>query len=221
MAAGLTQGPQPTHLTGVIMRKFEAAVIVSGLLLAVACSPTELPDTAVMSPTSTALAKAGPTTHTEYDGGSTDGGTCGNEWANDTYRLDIKVTPNGDGTYRMRTEYKNGEFVTIAGQSPGACEDGSNHGQTVVAGIVGKLEGYLNETITSATFNPKACDVAGSCTTRTDYLMAAFTCPGGACQSDYVYDFKYHSNDKGLIFRHWRDQDHGGGEMFTGDIASQ
>lgn len=202
------------------MHKFTASAIVSTVLLAAACSSGALPDTVVMSPESAALAKGGPTTHTVYDGGSGDGGSCGNTWANDTYRLDIKVTPNGNGTYGMQVEYKEGKFTTIAGQSPGACGTTDPHeGTTVADGILGKLEGKLNETITSATFNSNACSTAGSCATRTDFIVQAFGC-SGACESDFTYDFKYQSNDKGLVFHHWRDRSTGGPDMFTGDIAS-
>ena len=67
---------------------------------------------------------------------SADGGSCGVPWANDTFDRYFSVHDNGDGTFRVREQFKNGSFVTIGGTSPGACNDGPNNGHTVPASIV-------------------------------------------------------------------------------------
>src|SRR5438874_544408 len=59
-----------------------------------------------------------------YPSTSPDSGTCGNDWATDTFDRQFKVStrPNADGTYTVNEEFKNGSFVTMAGPSPGACQ---------------------------------------------------------------------------------------------------
>src|SRR5258708_36502807 len=71
---------------------------------------------------------------------TTDGGSCGNFWANDTFERSYTIISNGGGNYTVKEKDK-GTFVTLAGRSPGACETTSNHGAFVSAGISGNLEG--------------------------------------------------------------------------------
>ncbi|MEP6910870.1 MAG: hypothetical protein ABI896_10635, partial [Actinomycetota bacterium] len=69
--------------------------------------------------------------HTEHYGpyasGSPDSGTCGNDWAQDTFDRDFTVRSNNDGTYTVVQQFKNGSFVTDLGPSTGSCDttDGS------------------------------------------------------------------------------------------------
>src|SRR5436190_1234610 len=64
-----------------------------------------------------------PTQHYgPYASGSPDSGTCGNDWAEDTYDRDFTLHNNRDGTYTVVEQFKNGDFVTNAGPSPGACD---------------------------------------------------------------------------------------------------
>jgi len=158
------------------------------------------------------------TDHYSFVGGSPDGGSCGNEWANDSYTLDISVRRTGAGTFAMTTMYKNGSFVTNAGASPGACSTVNHHGSVLAAGVVGNLQGWLDETITSGTYNPNGCNAVTTCTTRTGVLAALF--PGGT-ESNFTYNFEYSSNDKSLSYRHWQDKsDNQGNDKFEGDIAN-
>ena|SRR2546429_8178886 len=55
---------------------------------------------------------------------SPDSGTCGPDWANDTFDRHFKAntTRNPDGTYTVIEEFKKGSFITFAGPSPGACD---------------------------------------------------------------------------------------------------
>lgn len=81
---------------------------------------------------------------------TTDGGSCGNVWADDTFGRDYTVISNGGGNYTIKEKDK-GTFVTIAGPSPGACETAQHHGAFVSAGIPGKIEGSADLTVNSAT----------------------------------------------------------------------
>src|SRR6186713_2455441 len=57
-----------------------------------------------------------------YASGSPDSGTCGNDWATDTFDRVFTVRSNHDGTYTVVQQFKNGSFVTNAGLSPGSCD---------------------------------------------------------------------------------------------------
>src|SRR5690349_14489765 len=68
-----------------------------------------------------------------------DSGTCGNNWATDTFDRNFYVNPNN--TQMFTETFTNASFVTIAGQSPGACESAANAGHTVGNGIRGTFTG--------------------------------------------------------------------------------
>jgi hypothetical protein len=163
-------------------------------------------------------------------GASVDNGTCGS-WADDQYNLQITVRNNGDGTYLMRTEYKAASFVTRAGASPGACQAETPHGSLLEAGIKGKFDAWVEETITSATYNPDACrtqgggpggQAAGPCSTRGGFALAVLGCDEGACADNWSWDFQYRSSDKRLAFSYWRDAWPAlAPNEFLGDIATQ
>jgi hypothetical protein len=148
-----------------------------------------------------------------YDGTSPDSGTCGNDWAIDTFQRVFTVSrQNADGTYTVREDFVHGSFVTTAGPSPGACED--NPGGLITPGIKGKMHGYLVMTVTG-TFNPNAtcpapCTGAG--------FIAAFFGPT-ATSTTTSYFFTYSSGDRRLCAHHWRNAspDRGGN---AGDIAT-
>src|SRR5438034_9410862 len=67
-----------------------------------------------------------------------DKGTCGNVWATDTSTRKWTVKKNKDGTFRVGRQDK-GTFLTIAGQSPGACDTTGKHGTHVNVGINGNF----------------------------------------------------------------------------------
>ena len=94
---------------------------------------------------------------------TTDHGCGFRAWATDTLKRTYKVHLREDGSYTVRREDK-GRFVTLAGPSPSAdpCPGvvrRGKHGTTVLAGMTGKVHGYLQGTVTGGTFNPN-----GSCT---------------------------------------------------------
>jgi hypothetical protein len=159
-----------------------------------------------------------------FAGASPDSGTCGPNWAADTFTRNFVVHRNADGTVRVVEFFSDGTFVTTGLQSPGACETSASHGSTVVSGITGHLGGFLDGAITGATtFNPNGCDTAGACNTTRGFVAAVFG-PGaeygcvsgpGSCS----FFFEYTSGDQRLIFRHWinASSDLGGNR---GDIAT-
>jgi hypothetical protein len=164
-----------------------------------------------------------------FDSVSVDNGSCSLPWALDTDQREFKVSDNGDGTFTVREEYKNGSFVTTAGGSPGACDTDSNHGTLVLAGVHGTFTGYLEGTVSGGTYNPGGCDVTGAvCNTTTGFILAVFG-PGGTftCLQGYqgcTFKFEYAAGDQGLIYHHWEDKssskDPSVPEVFKGDIAN-
>ena len=161
----------------------------------------------------------GPFTLTTADNGS-----CG-PWANDTFDRFWNVHNNGDGTFSVDEQDKNGSFITIGGDSPGACETGSKHGSTVDAGVTGTFIGYVDWTVTGGIYNPAGCSAVGAdCSTRAGFFTATF--PGGTvgCGPSGVckFGFEYASGDRGLLYHHWADvSDKSGNDLFRGDIANE
>jgi hypothetical protein len=162
-----------------------------------------------------------------YDVVTDDHGSCGNAWAVDTEKRTFKVRRNNDGSFTL-TRYDRGTFLTVAGQSPGACNTKGKHGSTVNAGVKGKFKGYLRGRITGGTFDPNATCNTPDCG-FTDVWIAAFFGPSAtfscfmdskACQ----FGFQYHARHQGLKFHHWYDIGKGAGtflkERFHGDIAN-
>jgi hypothetical protein len=161
---------------------------------------------------------------------TTDNGSCGTAWANDTETRTYSVKDNGDGTFTVRRSEK-GTFTTIGSPSPGSCETTGKHGAAVVAGVQGKFNGYLVGTVTAASFNPNAvCGV--DCSSRTGFIATYFA-PGATYSCDQGADCKFNYNytasakpdaQKKLLFRHWQDKGKGAGtllkEEFHGDIAT-
>lgn len=150
---------------------------------------------------------------------SPDSGTCGNDWAVDTFTRHFIVQPNDDGTYTLRVINTNGSFVTLDGRSPGACETGSRHGQTISAGVTGKMHGELTGTVRGGTLDPTAtCGEPCYMSTFTHAFFgpaATFTCVDGGGVCDFA--FEYSSGAPGLAYRQWTNASRGN----TGDISSR
>jgi hypothetical protein len=161
---------------------------------------------------------------------TTDHGCGFRAWATDTLKRTYKVHLREDGSYTVRREDK-GRFVTLAGPSPSAdpCPGvvrRGKHGTTVLAGMTGKLHGYLQGTVTGGTFNPN-----GSCTatcSAADFIAgfftpgASFTCSQGyaGCRFNFSYTAQRHQK-QGLLYHHWVDRGLDGvHEIFIGDIAN-
>lgn len=161
---------------------------------------------------------------------TTDHGCDYRPWATDTLRRVYKVRLNHDGSYTVRREDR-GRFVTLAGQSPssdpcpGVIRRGK-HGSTLLAGMTGKLHGYLQGKVTGGTFNPSATCTA-ECTAG-DFISAffgtsaSFTCNNGyaGCRFSFEYTAQRHKR-QALKYHHWVDRGTDGvHEIFIGDVAN-
>ena len=151
--------------------------------------------------------------------GSTDSGTCGNDWANDTYkRVFVASTmPDDAGNYTVTESFIAGRFVTVEGASPGACETAPQplgNGGSISAGVTGTFNGTFT-IVVRGTFNPGAtCDTG--CGTTADFVKTVY----GADTYDVpIFTFDYHANGPGLAAREWHNSslDQGGN---TGDIRN-
>lgn len=164
------------------------------------------------STNSTSALQFGP-----FASGSPDSGTCGNNWATDTFDRFFTVVPNVDGTVRVVEFFKDASFVTVAGSSPGACQNGSNNGHMVAAGITGRFQGYFLISVTAGTLNRAANCTLATCGTTAEFIKAAF---GTTATFDVTtFLFNYSSPDQLLIARHWKNaSDDRGGNI--GDIRT-
>jgi hypothetical protein len=158
-----------------------------------------------------------------FPSGSPDSGTCGNDWAEDTFDRYFKVTPRPDGTFRVYEQFKNGSFVTNDGPSPGACDQTDGTGPGVVAAdLVGKMHGYLDMVVTclplSGCPNTTAC-TPSTCDTTGGFLGTVFP---GAIVETQAYFFHYSGYDgtnQALVEHEWKNAscNRGGNH---GDIAT-
>jgi hypothetical protein len=87
-----------------------------------------------------------------YASGSADSGTCGNNWADDTYNRHFIVNKSSGGAITVVELFADGKFKTpsttppIGNQSPGACQTlpgPTGNGGTVNAGVTGRFGGYF------------------------------------------------------------------------------
>jgi hypothetical protein len=186
-------------------------------------STTDL--TALIDPTGARTQHYGP-----YASGSTDSGTCGPDWANDTYDRHFTVHLNNDGSFTVTEQFKDGSFVTPASDSPpvnyspGACQTSSVPAGTVTAGIVGDMHGYFiiplngeTQTSTSPYCNAKTSTNA-NCDTTT-FINTHFTpCYRTTCTVSTFF-FHYSAGGQDLIMHEWKNasMDRGGN---SGDIRS-
>jgi hypothetical protein len=169
-----------------------------------------------------ALATANGTQHYgPYTATSPDSGTCGNDWAEDTFDRDFTVRANGDGTYTVVEQFKNGSFVTTMGPSPGACE--TNVGGMIVSGKTGSMHGYfIISNVDSQTSSSPYCDAVNNtntnCTTTTFIDTHFVPCYLATCNVG-TYFFHYAAGDQNLLQHEWKNAspDRGGD---GGDIAS-
>ena len=164
---------------------------------------------------------ATPTQHYgSYPSGSPDSGTCGNDWAQDSFDRDFTVRSNGNGTYSVVEQFKNGSFVTDGGPSPGACE--TNLGGTLTGGKTGSMHGYfivsnVGSQTSSSPFCDAVADTNANCTTATFINTHFAPCYPTTCTVTTFFDH-YAAGDQSLLFHEWKNAspDRGGDD---GDIA--
>ncbi len=152
-----------------------------------------------------------------YSSGSPDSGTCGNDWADDTFKRVFYVQETGAGTWRVKEAFIDGHFVTRAGDSPGGCQQSIPHGTAIKAGVTGRFGGFLDGPVTGGSYNPNGCDVPAACSTTSDFILSVFG--PTAAYSVVTFYFDYRAHGEGLKYRHWTNASANlGGNL--GDIAS-
>jgi hypothetical protein len=155
---------------------------------------------------------------------SPDSGTCGNNWAEDTFDRHFTVRASGPDTFTVVEQFKNGSFVTTAGTSPGGCE--TDLGGTIVAGKTGSMHGYfIISNVGPQTSTSPFCDAVAmtndDCTTTTfidTHFTPCYFGGGGTCPVTTYFDH-YAAGDQNLAVHEWKNAscDRGGDD---GDIAS-
>ena len=150
-----------------------------------------------------------------FASGSPDSGTCGNDWADDTYNRFFTVVTNEDRTARVVEFFKDATFTTRAGLSPGACENGATT-HAVKAGIQGRFQGYFLISVIGGTLNRDAVCTTATCGTTKDFVSTVF---GVTTYDVTTFLFNYSSSDQQLIQHHWKNasDDRGGNR---GDIRT-
>jgi hypothetical protein len=161
-----------------------------------------------------------------FASGSPDSGTCGNDWATDTFDRFFTVVTNEDGTTRVVEFFKDATFVTAVLpatrtgtiSSPGACQNGVNNGGLVTPGVQGRFQGYFLISVSGATLDPRLANcTVDTCGTTKTFIATVF---GASASYDVTtFLFNYSSSDQRLIQRHWKNasEDRGGN---LGDIRS-
>jgi len=213
-------------------------------LLATYTSPTPTPLHTLSSAAAIQPASSGSGTSTQHYGpyasGSPDSGTCGNDWATDTYDRHFTIFQNrDDGSLLVVEQFKDGGFVTPApasdpaqtpnGPSPGACQTSPIPQGTVNDGVTGSFHGYYVIPIptgVSQTSNSPYCDAAAmsnaNCTTTafidSHFTPACYIGGSGTCPVTTFF-FHYAAGDQQLIAHEWQNAspDRGGNK---GDIRS-
>jgi hypothetical protein len=183
-------------------------------------------------PMMTAPASSGASTQHfgPYASGSTDSGTCGNDWANDLFDRHFTVFSK-DGTFSIVEQFKDGSFTTPASDSPptnfspGGCQNSSTPQGTVRNGVMGNLHGYFViplPAMEAQTSNSPYCDASGmtnaNCDTTT-FINTHFTpCYPTTCTVTTFF-LHYAAGGQGLIMNEWKNAsaDRGGN---NGDIRS-
>jgi hypothetical protein len=176
-------------------------------------------DTSTLSPP--------PTQHYgPYLSSSPDSGSCGNNWATDTFDRHFSVFSQ-NGALVVVEQFKNFSFVTQAGMSPGACDNGQLYdGGVVDSGITGSAVGYFIVPIPSGimqTSSSSFCDAAlftdSGCTTATFINTHFADCAYPTVCSVTTFFDHYAAGDQGLIANSWVDSSSDrAGEI--GDIRS-
>ncbi len=126
-----------------------------------------------------------------------DSGTCGNIWATDSF--DRIFTVNSNTPNEFNEAFINGQFVTTAGASPGACyvyPPPAGNGNTVGNGVIGNFHGnYENVQVSNGTFNPNAKCTQATCDTTAGFVATVYG--PTATYNVVTFDFDYYTLQNG------------------------
>lgn len=215
------------RLPFLLKMKDAKSVILATTISLMILGAAQVPRIAFANPTVTRPQHFGP-----YASSSDDSGTCGNDWATDTFNRHFTVFSNPEGTFTVVEHFKDGTFITPASDgppvnfSPGACQASPTPAGVVNNGIAGEFQGHFVIPLPSAetqTSTSPFCDAVAmtntDCTTAT-FINTHFTpaCYPDTC-SVTMFVFKYDASDQGLIMNEWKNAspDRGGNR---GDIRS-
>lgn len=126
---------------------------------------------------------------------SPDSGTCGNNWANDTFNRFFTINLTEPNT--VIEDFKGGAFVTVAGASPGACQTGTNNGNTVGAGVTGTFQGSFDIAVTGGTFNPNAQCTPTTCNTTAGFIQTVYGTSASYVTGATYFLFNYSADSNG------------------------
>jgi hypothetical protein len=171
--------------------------------------------TAALAAVSASSALAAESQTFTYAGqGGGDSGTCGPDWANDTYTRVFKVYSQRSvsGTYRVEEKFTNGHFTTLQGPSPESCE-AVDHNQ-VSANVTGNFHGQEVIKVSNGTFSATGAAACGTTCTTAGFIAAAFG--NGATYDVSDFYFYYHTGNKAACANTWTNAATGNG----GDIAT-
>jgi hypothetical protein len=179
-----------------------------------------------------------PTQHYgPYLSSSPDSGSCGNDWATDTFDRHFSVFSK-DGSIVVVQQFKDFSFVTpasdslLVNMSPGACNNGTPYdGGVVASGVTGSAVGYFIIQTAPGTYetsNSPYCDATLS--TNVDCTTAKFidshfsctyqvTCTVSTFYDHYTSPITSTAPNSGLIENEWKDASADRGGM-SGDIRS-
>jgi hypothetical protein len=169
----------------------------------------------------TTTASEGSVHYGPFKSGSTDSGTCGGDWANDTFKrvFEASSTRNANGSYSANERFIEGRFVTMAGHSPGACNiPGKPTGGMIRAGVEGSFHGSFQVVITGGTFNPDAKCTQTTCNTTAKFVATIYG-PSAKYTTGPSFEFTYHAQGPDLLQRMWHNASPDRGGNF-GDIRS-
>ncbi len=113
-----------------------------------------------------------------------DSGVAGNNWAEDNYNKHIQIWQMGDGSFCAIGRYM-GDFVTMAGQSPG-------NGSVISSGITGTFEGGWRGLMTGTLKNSPVFKTKGNIGTF-DYEMGSnlFSVLAAYFEDGYGFSYAY------------------------------
>jgi hypothetical protein len=155
---------------------------------------------------------------------SPDSGTCGNDWATDTFDRFFTIRQTGPGTYTVYEQFKNGTFVTAPGASPGACDPSDGYGPGVVSGgLDGTMHGYEIIDVTCLSLspceNPNASCAGSTCNTTAGFLAEFFPTATSTVETYFFHYAGYDGTNSALVVHEWKNAscDRGGNH---GDIAT-
>jgi hypothetical protein len=183
--------------------------------------------TLLTDPAGTSTQHYGP-----YASSSTDSGTCGNDWATDTFNRHFTVFTQHDGRFLVVEQFKDGNFLTPAvdsphpNPSPGGCQSSVVPQGTVNDGVSGSLHGYFIISLPPGTIQTSSSSYCNAVTmsntgcNTTMFIDTHFTpCYGTGVCSVSTFFFHYAAANQSLIQHEWKNAsgDRGGN---SGDIRS-